>query len=82
MHWVGLESGRRARIHSLSSPANLLRLLIAEFADIFVVPQSLPLARAADHRIHLLPGTPPVAVWPYRYPQLLKDEIEQQCADI
>jgi hypothetical protein len=27
-----------------------------------------------DHRIHLTPGSPPVAVQPYRYPQLLKDE--------
>ena len=35
-----------------------------------------------DHRIHLLPGTSPVAVRPYRYPQLLKDEIERQCADM
>ena len=32
-----------------------------------------------DHRIHLLPGTVPVAVRPYRYPQLQKDELEQQC---
>jgi len=33
-----------------------------------------------DHRIHLLPGTAPVAVRPYRYPQLQKDELERQCA--
>src|SRR6185312_12436071 len=32
-----------------------------------------------DHCIHLLPGTSPVAVRPYRYAQLLKDEIEAQC---
>jgi hypothetical protein len=27
----------------------------------------------------MVPGTSPVAVRPYRYPQLLKDEIESQC---
>ena len=35
--------------------------------------------RTYDHRIHL-PGTAPVAVRPYRYPQLQKDELERQCA--
>lgn len=32
--------------------------------------------------MHLLPGTVPVAVWPYRYPQLQKDKLERQCAAI
>ena len=36
--------------------------------------------RPYDHRIHLLPGTAPIAVRPYRYPQLQKDELERQCA--
>ncbi|KAK1633151.1 hypothetical protein QYE76_007466 [Lolium multiflorum] len=40
----------------------------------------LPPPRACDHRIHLLPGSAPVAVRPYRYPQLQKDELERQCA--
>src|SRR6185437_13192134 len=35
--------------------------------------------RARDHSIHIMPGTPPVAVRPYRYPQLQKDELERQC---
>jgi len=38
----------------------------------------LPLPRTRDHSIHL-PGTAPVAVRPYRYPQLQKDELERQC---
>uniref|UniRef100_A0A0A9C2E5 Uncharacterized protein n=1 Tax=Arundo donax TaxID=35708 RepID=A0A0A9C2E5_ARUDO len=45
----------------------------------FEEPCGLPPPRRQDHRIHLLPGTAPVAVRPYRYPQLLKDEIEHQC---
>jgi hypothetical protein len=38
--------------------------------------------RRHDHHIRLLPGSLPVAVRPYRYPQLLKDEIERQCDDM
>jgi hypothetical protein len=55
-------------------------LLLAEFADIFTEPTGLPPQRDCDHRIHLLLDSPPMAVRPYRYPQLLKDEIEAQCA--
>ena len=43
-------------------------------------PKGLPPARRCDHHIHLLPNTAPVAVRPYRYPQLQKDELETQCA--
>ncbi|KAK1683724.1 hypothetical protein QYE76_044572 [Lolium multiflorum] len=58
----------------------LLDDLLQQHSDIFTEPQGLPPARACDHRIHLLPGTPPVAVRPYRYPQLQKDELERQVA--
>jgi hypothetical protein len=47
--------------------------------DLMGEPQGLPPSRRHDHRIHLLPGTAPVAVRSYRYPQLLKNEIEHQC---
>uniref|UniRef100_A0A0A9AYG2 Reverse transcriptase domain-containing protein n=1 Tax=Arundo donax TaxID=35708 RepID=A0A0A9AYG2_ARUDO len=76
VQWHGVGTSRSAQVLSISND-NLLQLL-AEFADIFAEPQGLPPA-PFDHRIHLVPGTPPVAVWPYRYPQLLKDEIERQC---
>ena len=58
----------------------LLESLLQQHADIFTEPQGLPPARTYDHRIHLLPGSAPVAVRPYRYPQLQKDELERQCA--
>ncbi|XP_073352309.1 uncharacterized protein [Aegilops tauschii subsp. strangulata] len=58
----------------------LLENLLQQHDDLFTEPQGLPPARAYDHRIHLLPGSAPVAVRPYRYPQLQKDELERQCA--
>jgi hypothetical protein len=60
----------------------LLNLLLTEYRDIFSKPEGLPPTRRFDHIIHLLPETAPVAVRPYRYPQLLKDEIEKQCDDM
>ena len=49
-----------------------MEVLLSDFADIFSEPRGLPPQRWHDHRIHLLPDTMPVAVRPYRYPQLLK----------
>uniref|UniRef100_A0A452XS23 Uncharacterized protein n=1 Tax=Aegilops tauschii subsp. strangulata TaxID=200361 RepID=A0A452XS23_AEGTS len=42
----------------------LLDHLLQQQRDLFEEPQGLPLARVYDHRIHLLPGSPPVAVRP------------------
>ena len=46
----------------------LLDQLLQQHGAIFDEPRGLPPVRAYDHRIHLLPGTAPVAVRPYRYP--------------
>ena len=56
--------------------------LLREFEHIFEEPQGLPSARDCEHRIHLLPGTAPVTVRPYRYPARQKDELERQCRDM
>jgi hypothetical protein len=56
----------------------LLADLLQQHNDIFDEPQGLPPVRPCDHHIHLLPDTAPVAVRPYRYPQLQKDELERQ----
>jgi hypothetical protein len=64
--------------HSMAG-TDLLPLLLEEFHDVFDAPTGLPPPRRYNHRIHLLPDTAPVAVRPYRYPQLVKDELECQC---
>ncbi|CAN6308396.1 unnamed protein product [Urochloa humidicola] len=61
---------------------DLLSLLLEEFRDVFLEPDSLPPPRQLDHRILLVQNAEPVVVRPYRYPQLLKDEIEKQCDDM
>ena len=42
----------------------------------------MPPQRAIEHRIRLKPGADAVAVRPYRYAHLQKDELEKQCADL
>jgi len=70
------------RVAASVAAIDYLQLLLDSFADLFEPPTSLPPSRSFDHHIHLLPGTASVAVRPYRYPQLLKEEIEHQCADM
>jgi hypothetical protein len=79
VQWCGSTSPAATRL-AAAAIHDLMQLLLAEFADLFAEPAGLPPAPPFDHRIHLQPGTPPVVVCPYRYPQLLKDEVEAQCA--
>jgi hypothetical protein len=55
---------------------DLLDLLLEEFQDVFTMPTCLPPPCRYNHHIHLLLETVPVLVQPYRYPQLVKDELE------
>jgi hypothetical protein len=79
VQWQGIASARTTHLHSALTD-DVLQCLLDEFADVFATPVGLPPSWQVDHRIHLLPGTDPIVVRPYRYPQLLKDEIEQQCS--
>jgi len=81
VHWRDASAPVPARVHTVGQ-AGLLALLLAEFTVVFDTPKHLPPSRRLDHRIHLLPATTPIAVCPYRYPQLLKDEIERQCEEM
>jgi hypothetical protein len=61
---------------------DLMALLLQEFDDIFATPTRLSPPHRLNHRIHLLLETAPVAVRPYRYPRLVKDELERQCQEM
>nr|GMC90855.1 Transposon Ty3-G Gag-Pol polyprotein [Ipomoea batatas] len=56
--------------------------LILSFSTIFQPPRDLPPHRDLDHRIHLLPGSKPVNVRPYRYPHFQKSEIDKLVKDM
>ena len=73
---------KNKQLFHLSDEHTDLGLLLEEFEDIFATPTCLPPPRACDHQIRLLSGTDPVAVRPYRYPHMQKDEIERQCAEM
>jgi hypothetical protein len=64
---------------SMDKHRDCMEELLSSFSDLFQDPQGLPPSHRQDHHIRLLAGTEPVVVRPYRYPQLLKDEIERQC---
>jgi hypothetical protein len=77
----GAPSQQQSRLAVVSDPHHpLLDELLCQHEAVFDTPRGLPPARPYDHRIHLLPETAPVAVRPYRYPQMQKDELERQCA--
>jgi hypothetical protein len=74
--------GPEAQAHSVDADPDrpFIDDLLREYDDVFAEPHGLPPSRPYDHKIHLLPGTAPVAVRPYCYPQLQKDELERQCS--
>jgi hypothetical protein len=75
VRWTGVGS-TSPQCALLSMSWELLQALLDAYTDIFAMPQGLLPPRHHDRRIRLLPGTTPVAVRPYRYPQLLK---EREC---
>ena len=68
---------------SLTYPlSSSITQLLAEYQNIFEVPMGLPPPRSKEHSIILQPGTSPISVRPYRYPQLQKNEIERLVAEM
>jgi hypothetical protein len=80
--WQGLASPRAPAVSTTTASCSLLEELLADFDDVFDEPYGLPPSRSRDHSITLMPGAPPVAIRPYRYPALHKDELERQCASM
>jgi hypothetical protein len=60
----------------LSAEGDLLEELLLHFNAHFAEPTGLPPPRDRCQHIHLLPGTPPVAVWPYCYAHMQKHELD------
>lgn len=56
--------------------------VLEQFAPVFKLPEGMPPTRPFDHRIHLLPGSRPVNVRPYRYLYFQKNEIERQVKEM
>ncbi|GKA83144.1 reverse transcriptase [Tanacetum coccineum] len=56
-------------------PEDIITVL-EEFQDVFAVPTELPPQRTHDHKIPLVPNTPPINIRPYRHPPSQKDAIE------
>jgi hypothetical protein len=82
VQWQGVHPAApqpHATVVSATDQQPMLDILLEQQGVIFSEPTGLPPACPYDHRIHFLPGTEPVAVRPYRYPQLQKDELERQC---
>ncbi|GAU36702.1 hypothetical protein TSUD_16140 [Trifolium subterraneum] len=65
-----------------SHPEPRVHDLLSNFSSLFQPPSHLPPQRPIDHKIPLLPNSPPVNVRPYRYPQFQKKEIENQIKDM
>ena len=65
----GTPSQQRSLAMVASNPHHpLLDEILLQHDAVFGTPHALPPAHPYNHRIHLLPGTAPVAVRPYRYP--------------
>ncbi|KOM26277.1 hypothetical protein LR48_Vigan246s000500 [Vigna angularis] len=56
--------------------------ILEDFEDIFQEPKGLPPNRSMNHQIRVKVSVDPVNVRPYRYPHLLKTEIEKQVSEM
>ena len=56
--------------------------VLKQYAKVFEDFVGLPLSRQCGHTVPLIVGAQPFHVRPYRYPPILKDEIEKQIKDM
>jgi hypothetical protein len=80
--WQGMPARGASASAFTVAMTDLMATLLRDFDDVFATPTGLPPPRRHMHQIHLQPGTASMVVCPYRYPQLVKDELEQQCRDM
>jgi hypothetical protein len=82
VEWRGVDNPCTPAAINTMTTTDLMSALLRDFEDVFTILVGLPSSRRLNHRIHLLPGMAPIVVHPYRYPQLVKDELERQCHDM
>lgn len=63
---------------SLPQVPKELQEIVQAYPQVFEEPQRLPPSRGKEHRITLEPGSRPVSVRSFCYPQAQKEEIEKQ----
>ena len=59
-----------------------LQKVIDNHSKVFETPKGLPPIRDHDHAIHLIPGSVPSNIRPYRYPYVQKRKIERVIAEM
>ncbi|XP_048570454.1 uncharacterized protein LOC125551359 [Triticum urartu] len=59
-----------------------IQKVVDDFADVFSEPKGLPLRRACDHKIPLIPRAQLVNIRPYRHKPEHKTEIEKQVEEL
>eukprot|EP00253_Pinus_taeda_P028179 PITA_28179 len=59
-----------------------LKKVLNNHSKVFETPKGLPPMRDHDHAIHLIPGSVPPNIRPYRYPYAQKCEIERMVAEM
>ena len=59
-----------------------LQKALDNHSKVFETPKGLPLVHVHDHVVHLIPGSVPPNIKPYRYPYVKKSEIERMDAEM
>ena len=67
---------------SESSISPDLKKVLDNHSKVFETPKGLPPIHDHDHAIHLIPGSVPPNIRPYRYPCSQKSEIECMVAEM
>jgi hypothetical protein len=65
-----------------SIPQDLQRIIDKHSKVFEDIPKGLPPTRNHDHEIHLIPGSVPPNIRPYRYPYTQKSEIERMVEEM
>jgi hypothetical protein len=65
-----------------SIPQDLQRIIDKHYKVFEYIPKGIPPTRNHDHEIHLIPGSVPPNIRPYRYPYAQKSEIEHMVEEM